>query len=464
MIEHEIEPSAVDLEKALLGQIILDGESINEIINLIQPKSFYETAHQEIFKAILQLFKEKSPIDILTLTNKLISNKQLNNVGGAYYISTLTSRVAGSSNIKFHALILKEKDIRRRCIAHALKLYSTSHDESKDIFETIDKAEKDLFDIRKINIINVESQQDINSSDAIDTLQKSMILTKNNKIIGIESGIGNIDYFTHGFKNGELTILAARPSVGKTGLECHIAKSTNTKVGIFSYESPARSLYYRMASGSLRIPYEKFTSATITDNELNQFSNYMQEAKSRIFINDNTKMTMPLIRQQSHKWVSDGIKIIFFDYLQIIPPEKKSGNREQDVSEISRGLKNLAMELDIPIVALCQLSRESERRADRKPKMSDLRESGSLEQDADNILLMYRPGYYTDDLPAGMSEGYTEVICPKQRNGKLFEAHIEYDMKYQVFENHGLQRKIFDAKNPDDYIQSNSPDEEPLTF
>lgn len=438
-MEEQLEqPYDDDIERAVLGILISYKNSTSEVVNLLKPESFYMDHNKMIYKAILRLFNSGNEIDMITVVNELRRKNQLDTIGGALEISQLANEGFGDTGLIYKALVVKENHMRRMGMKTGIQLYQAAADRSVDIFDSLDIAEKSLFNIQKINIMNNQSQQDIHVNDAVDNIEKSIKLSKEDKIIGIPSGLTSLDNQSYGFRDGELTILAARPSIGKTGLAMHIAKNCGVKIGIFSYESKARMLFYRMASGSCRILYEKFSKGTISEEELQKFKDFMEDAKLNIMINDDPKLTLPLVRSQAHKWVASGAKMLIFDYLQLIPIEMRSGTRETEVSAISRFLKNLTLELDIPVLALSQLSRATESASDRRPKLSHLRESGAIEQDADNVYLMYRPGYY-DDKNSDFSEGYTEVICPKHRNGALFTAYLEYDMQYQRFSNHNTQ-------------------------
>lgn len=430
----KIPPQAVDLEEAVLGAIMLEKDAYTAIIDILKPDIFYKPVHQTIFKAIQSLFEKSEPIDILTVTQELKENGQLEIVGGPYYIASLTSRVGSAANIEFHCKILVEKFIKRELIRISSEVITNAFEETSDVFDVLDKAEQGLFDVAQGNLNRGNTKMSDLVRDAIRQIEEA---SKNeNKSRGVPSGFDDLDRVTSGWQNSNLIIVAARPGMGKTAFALSMARNAaidyGIPVGIFSLEMEAIELVNRLIAAETNIDSEKIKKGNLRPDEWEALhANLNKLAEAPIFINDTPGITIFDFRaiarrlHQHHK-----VGLIIIDYLQLMRGSAETrGMREQEISLISRSLKAIAKELRIPIIALSQLSRKVEDRGgDKRPQLSDLRESGAIEQDADMVCFIYRPEYYgiENDENGDSLKGIAQIIIAKNRHGQTRDVTLGF--------------------------------------
>jgi len=434
----KLPPQAVDLEQAILGAILLDKEAIHEVIDIITPETFYRDCNKEIFQAILDLYKKDEPIDILTLKNQLQKESKLELIGGAFYISELTSKVYQSANIEYHARIILEKAMKRELIKIASDIHKQAYDDTTDVFELIDKTELNFMNLG-VNI----NHQSLTVSDISDKVYKRFYelhaREDKTKIIGIPTGFNELDQITLGWQNSDLITIAGRPSMGKTAFALDLAITAakhDFPVLIFSLEMSSEQLVNRMLSSIAEIESQIIRNGNVNDYDLPRFDKskrIVEELPIDVIEDSGLKITE--IRSKAIKIArKKGIKLIIIDYLQLIDGVKE--NREQEISNCSRTLKRLAKELNIPVIQLSQLNRSVETRGgEKKPQLSDLRESGAIEQDSDLVIFLYRPEYYNIDtnINGESLKGVCQVIIAKHRNGGLGDIPIRFIGKYTKF-------------------------------
>ncbi len=439
----KVPPQATDLEEAVLGALMLEQNAINAVIDILKPESFYKETHKEIYAAIFELFQKTQPIDLLTVTNQLKRNGKLEMVGGAYFITQLTSRVASAANIEFHARIVSQKHIQRELIRISSETIKEAFEESSDVFDLLDRAESNLFGIAENNIRkNYSSMADL-INQAIKQIDKAREQTDG--ISGIPSGFAALDRVTAGWQKSDLIIIAARPGMGKTAfvlsLTRNIAVDFNRAVAIFSLEMSSVQLVNRLIASETEIPAEKLKKGTLEPYEMQQLHSKIGKlSEAPIFIDDTPAINIFELRAKCRRLKQQhNIEIIIIDYLQLMTAGGDGkGNREQEISMISRSLKSIAKELDVPILALSQLNRSVETRgANKKPQLSDLRESGAIEQDADMVTFIYRPEYYGLEVDEDnvSTKGIAKIIIAKHRNGALDEIPLRFINTLAKFDN-----------------------------
>lgn len=445
-LEHgKLPPQAVDLEEAVLGALMLEKDAVNAAIDILQPNSFYKETHQKIYAVIQHLFGKSDPVDILTVTNELKQRGELDLVGGPYYITQLTNRVASAANIEYHARIIAQKYIQRELIRISSEIITDAYDETTDVFSLLDKAESSLFSVAEGNIRkNYESM-----SDLIRESIKQIEDAKNQEsgVIGVASGFTALDRVTSGWQPSDLVIIAARPAMGKTSYVLSLARNAAVDFGIpvafFSLEMSSVQLVTRLVSAESEISSEKLRSGELRDDEIQQIQTKIAGlAEAPLFIDDTAGLSVFELRAKARRLKAQhDIKLLIIDYLQLMSGSgEHGGNREQEISMISRSLKSIAKELNIPVLALSQLSRAVETRGgDKRPQLSDLRESGSIEQDADMVQFLHRAQYYgiTEDEDGNSTEGVATVIIAKHRNGSVEDVRLKFInhlAKFQDFE------------------------------
>lgn len=450
-------PQAVDLEEAVLGALMLDKSAISEVLDVLKPESFYIDAHKLIYKSIKTLFDESQPIDILTVTQELRKTGELEMVGGPGYISQLTNRVASSANVEFHARVITEKHILREVIKISSKLIEKAYDETSDVFEVLDMAEKDLFEISEGNIKkNYDSMSDL-LAQAIKQIEAAA--EQKDGLSGVPTGFTDLDRLTGGWQLSDLIILAGRPGMGKTAFVLSMAKNIAVQfdipIAVFSLEMSAVQLVNRMISAETGISGEKLKKGNLEPYEYQQLHSRIDRlSKAPIFIDDTAALSVSELRAKARRLVSQhGVKIIIIDYLQLMTGSGDgSGNRVQEISMISRSLKIIAKELNIPVISLSQLSRSVETRGgDRRPLLSDLRESGSIEQDADIVSFIYRPEYYGIEFDENNepTAGRGKLIIAKHRNGSLEDVNLRFIPELVKFDNLHAPDEAPNALGPD---------------
>lgn len=438
-------PQALELEEAVLGALMLDQNALNNTIQMILPEYFYRPEHQIIFRSIVKLFEQSKPVDILTVTQQLMQDGQLEEVGGGMYLSQLTNRVVSAAHIEYHARILSEKYIQREIIRVATETLTEAYDETTDVLDLLDKTERHLMDIDEKNFhTEYHNMQDVLkvAFEQIEAVQES-----DSSYSGIPSGFADLDRTTAGFQPGTLIILAARPAMGKTAFALSMARNIavemNKPIAFFSLEMTAVELVMRLICSESGISGERLKKGDkLPDWEKKQLytkSQILTEAP--IFIDDTPQLTIFELRAKCRRLKQQhDIQMVFIDYLQLMQAggdQNKNGNREQEISLISRQLKALSKELGVPVLALSQLSRAVETRGGtKKPQLSDLRESGAIEQDADIVMFIYRPEYYQiyeDD--NGSTVGMADIIIAKHRSGETGEVRLKFVSKFARFEN-----------------------------
>jgi replicative DNA helicase len=435
----KIPPQAIDLEEAVLGAMMIDKKGIDDVIDILHSDAFYEIRHQEIYAAIYELFQNSQPIDLLTVSSLLKKKGKLDFAGGDFYLIRLTQKVASSAHIEFHARIILQKYIQRKLISISSEIIESSYDETTDVFDLLDSAEAKLFEVTQGNL--KKSSEDAGSL-VKQALKKIQEIGNKEGMSGLASGFTKLDALTSGWQPSDLIIIAARPGMGKTAFVISMAKNMaidfNHAVAVFSLEMSSVQLITRMISSETGLPSEKLRKGNLALHDW-ELLNYKVKnlSDAPIYIDDTPSLSIFDLRAKARRLVSQhGVKIIIIDYLQLMTAggsnHKGVGNREQEISTISRNLKALAKELEVPVIALSQLSRAVETRSagSKRPLLSDLRESGAIEQDADIVSFIYRPEYYGmtewDDDERSPCEGQGEFIVAKHRNGGLDNIRLKF--------------------------------------
>lgn len=443
MVYGKVPPQAPELEEAVLGACMLEKDTFAQVLEIIQSaECFYNDAHQKIYAAMRRLFDKGTPVDLLTITDELRKTSELELVGGAYYLSRLTMSVLSSAHVEAHARIVMEKFIQRELIRISGSVITDAYEDSTDVFDLLDKAEAGLYEITDKHLRkNFKSLQDVlvQTMNEIDEARK-----KTDDLTGVPTGFKQLDALTSGWQKTDLIILAARPSVGKTAFCLNLAMNAAMNAGkefpvaFFSLEMGAGQIVKRLLSAVTDVRLEAITRGKMAEHEFIQMSQRMTKlAQAKIYIDDQAALNIFELRAKARRLKQKhGIQMIIIDYLQLMHGGDKNGNREQEISKISRDLKALAKELDVPIIALSQLSRAVETRKESKvPQLSDLRESGAIEQDADMVMFLYRPEYYgiNNDAMGETIEGETHIHIAKHRNGSLGNVKVRFIKEYQRF-------------------------------
>ncbi len=446
MMYGKIPPQAKDLEEAVLGAIMLEKNAFDTVVEVLKPDCFYVEANQHIYRAMQGLQQKNSPIDLLTVVEELKFREELELVGGPYYVTKLTNAVVSSANIEAHSRIILQKFIQRELIRISGEIIGDAYEDSTDVFDLLDEAESKLFEIT-----NNHLRRDYASIDTILVKTISRIedlRTRQDEITGVPSGFNILDRITYGWQASDLIILAARPSVGKTAFALNLARNAAlhptkpTPVGFFSLEMSASQLVQRILSAESEIWLEKISRGRLEEHEMKQLYKKGIErlASAPIHIDDTAALNIFELRAKCRRLRNKhNVGLIIIDYLQLMSGtgENRNSNREQEISRISRDLKGLAKELQVPIIALSQLSREVEKRSqgNKMPQLSDLRESGAIEQDSDLVMFMYRPEYY--DITANelgeSNKGETHIRIAKHRNGQLETIKLKALLHIQKF-------------------------------
>ncbi len=428
-------PSHIEAERSVLAALLLNNELINRVIELLLPDDFYNTAHKLIYQAIIDLDQQQKKADLVTLQDELSKKNKLETVGGIVYLISLQEDIPAMGLIDQHAQIIKEKSVLRQLITSSTNIIANCYSQNDRNIETVlDEAEKTIFQISNKRTRNNFVQLDIWLKKTFQHL--SDIKSHSKGITGIPSGYKKLDRMSSGFQNGDLIVLAARPSMGKTALSLcmgSIAAQNDYTVGLFSLEMSAEQLVLRLLSMQAEISHHNIRNATISSDEWIELTNVAaQLAQMKFFIDDTPMLNIMDLRAKARKLKAEkGLQFLIIDYLQLIHSNKKHENRHQEVSEISRSLKALAKELNIPVLALSQLSRAVDSRMDKRPMLSDLRESGAIEQDADLIMFLYREVVYNSDTE---HPWLAELIVGKQRNGPTGTLYLNYVKELTKFE------------------------------
>jgi len=446
MVYGKVPPQARDLEEAVLGAIMLEKSAFDTVVEILKPECFYVDAHQRIYRAMQSLAQKSMPIDMLTVVEELKLKEELELIGGPYYVTKLTNAVVSSANIETHARIILQKFIQRDLIRISGEIISDAYEDATDVFDLLDEAESKLFDIT-----NNHLRKNFDSIDTVlvKTIQRiEDMRNRQEDITGVPSGFSSLDRVTYGWQPTDLVILAARPSVGKTAFALNLARNAAlsavkpTPIAFFSLEMSSSQLVQRILSAESEIWLEKIARGKMEEHEMQQLYRNgvkrLQDAK--IFIDDTPALNIFELRAKCRRLKNKhNVGLVIIDYLQLMSGtgDKRNANREQEISTISRNLKGLAKELGIPIIALSQLSREVEKRkeGDKMPQLSDLRESGAIEQDADMVMFLYRPEYYniTANELGESNKGETHVRIAKHRNGSLETIKLRALLHIQKF-------------------------------
>lgn len=445
MVYGKVPPQAKDLEEAVLGAIMLEKSAFDTVVEILKPECFYVDSHQRIYRAMQGLQQKNQPIDILTVVEELKSREELDIIGGPYYVTRLTNAVISSANIEAHSRIILQKFIQRELIRISGEIIGDAYEESTDVFDLLDDAESKLFEIT-----NNHLRKNFDSIDTVlvKTVQRIEDMRhRNEDITGVPTGFHSLDGVTYGWQPTDLIILAARPSVGKTAFALNLARnaalhqSKPTGVAFFSLEMSAAQLVQRILSAESEIWLEKIARGKLEEHEMKQlYARGIQRlAQAPIFIDDTAALNIFELRAKCRRLKNKhNVGLIIIDYLQLMSGTgDRNSNREQEISRISRDLKGLAKELQVPIIALSQLSREVEKRKEgsKIPQLSDLRESGAIEQDADMVMFLYRPEYYdiTANEHGESNKGETHVRIAKHRNGSLENIKLRAMLHIQKF-------------------------------
>jgi len=449
----KLPPQAVELEEAVLGALMLDKEALTDVIDILKKDSFYKEDHQIIFESIVDLFQRSEPIDILTVTQELKKKGQLEIIGGPFYIAQLTNRVASSANVEYHARIIAQKHIQRELIKISSETIKQAYDETIDVFDLLDSAESRLFEVAEGNIR--KSYEDM-SKLLHKALKQLETISKLDGTSGVPTGFVNLDRVTGGFQKSDLIVLAARPGMGKTAFVLSLARNAaidyKKGVAIFSLEMSSLQLVNRLIASETEISAEKLKKGNLEPWEWEQLNARIGKLTSApIYINDTPGLSVFELRAQCRRLKAEkNIDMVIIDYLQLMTTAADGkGNREQEISAISRAVKGIAKELEIPVIALSQLSRAVETRGgEKRPLLSDLRESGAIEQDADMVMFIYRPEYYsiTADADGNSTQGLTELIIAKHRNGSTDDVKIRFQNHLAKFVNWDSDNFEFSSK------------------
>lgn len=443
--DAKIQPQDKEIEDAVLGALMLERDAYAIVCDLLRPESFYDPGNQKIYAAINKLGVMQQPIDMLTVTQQLRADGALDDVGGPVRISELTSNVASAAHIEYHARIVAQKFLARRLISFCSEIEKKSFDESYDIDDLLQEAEGKLFEISQGNLKKDFTQIDPVINSAMEQIEAAG--KRESGLSGLQTGFHNLDKLTSGWQNSDLIIIAARPAMGKTAFVLSMAKNMavdyNTPVAIFSLEMSNLQLVNRLISNVCEIEGEKIKSGRLCRQEWEQLNSRVRSLFSApLYVDDSPSLSILELRTKARRLVKEhGVKIIIIDYLQLMNATgMKFGSREQEVSMISRSLKQLAKELNIPVIALSQLSRKVEERNDgnKRPQLSDLRESGAIEQDADIVCFIHRPEYYTrstTDAENRDIRGMAEFIVAKHRSGSVDDIEMTFVARFARFQN-----------------------------
>lgn len=445
----DVKPPAVpEIEASVLGAMMIEKEAVPKAFEMLQPESFYVKAHRIIFEAMVSLFDSDEPIDTVTLYEELKKRGELEEAGGAVYLSKLSQNIPSAANIEYHAKIILEKQILRGLISSAHEIAKTAYEGSADAFDILDEAERKIFEITESHLKKSYQGMDRAVRDAMEYIET--IHSATHQKFSVPTGFYELDEILGGLQRSDLVIVAARPSIGKTALALSIARNAaidhQIPVGIFSLEMATMQLIIRMICAEARINAHLVRTGKLPHAEGPKLSKTVHKlTDAPIYVDDSPAQTVLEIRAKSRRLKQEkNIGLIIIDYLQLMQGPANAESREREISHISRSLKSLAKELNIPVMALAQLNRAVEARSDKRPQLSDLRESGSIEQDADVVMFLNRPEYYgiEKDENGESTEGMAEVIVGKQRNGPTGMAKLAFVKEYARFENLAHARQI----------------------
>ena len=429
-----IPPHSVESEQSILGSIILDKDAIITVAETINPSDFYKEAHKIIYESMLNLNSNNEPIDLITLIEELRKEGHLDNVGGISYLTSLSTIVPTTSNVKYYANIVKEKSVMRQLIKASNEIINLGYDASTDVQEILEKAEKNIFDISQEKASDDIQPINLVLQDTFDMIER--LCTEKSEVTGITTGFADLNKKINGLQRTDLILLAARPAMGKTAFSLNLVQNAALKgdasVAVFSLEMSKEQLVQRMLSAQSNVELSKIKTGNLGESDWPRIIDAMAVlSEANIFIDDTPGIKISEIRSKCRRLkIEKGLDLILIDYLQLMEGEGKNENRQQEIAKISRSLKILAKELDCPVIALSQLSRSPELRKDHRPILSDLRESGSIEQDADIVMFLYRDEYYHDD---SEKKNIGEVIIAKNRHGETGNVELVWFGQVQKF-------------------------------
>ncbi len=435
-----VPPQALEMEQAVLGALLLEKGALNRVVDVVRPEMFYRDAHQIIYQGVNELFQNSEPIDLLTIKHWLSTNGKLEAIGGVYYLTELTSKVASAANIEYHARVIAQKYLMREMIKIGDEVVEKAYDETSDVFDLLDDTEKRLFELSETNL----RRNYMAMTDLVHSTLKRLegLQGQEGGVTGVPTDFRVMDKMTSGFQPSDLVIIAARPAMGKTAFTLSVARNAAVKYGVpvafFSLEMAATQLVQRLLCSEAEIDAQKVRTGQLERYEWEQLTSRIGNlSKAPIYIDDTPALSIMDLRAKGRRLKAEkNLGMIIIDYLQLMTGSSKAGSREQEIASISRSLKELAKEINVPIIALSQLSRAVETRGgDKKPMLSDLRESGSIEQDADMVMFLYRPEYYglTTYEDGTSTQGVAEVIIAKQRNGPVGDVRLQFINKFAKF-------------------------------
>jgi replicative DNA helicase len=434
MEKERIPPQSLIAEQSVLGSMLLDKNAVVKALEILSPDSFYRDAHRYIYDAILQLFDRGEPVDSVTVAELLRKENKLDAVGGSVYITDLINSVPTSANVEHYAKIVEEKATLRRLIDAGTKIVQDAFDEPESVDQIMDNAEKNIFNIALKRIKEGFYRIDSVLKKVLDRIDR--LYEKHETLTGIPSGYPDLDNLTAGFQNADLIIIAARPSVGKTALALNIAQNVSIKhkipVALFSLEMSKEQLAQRILCSEAEIDALRLKTASLPDAGWKRLTKALSKlSEAQLFIDDSASITSMEIRAKARRLKAEhGLGLVIIDYMQLMSGRARAENRVQEMSEIARSLKTLARELDLPVIALSQLSRAVEQRTDRIPRLSDLRETGEIEQTADVVMFIHRDDYYN---PASEKGNIAEIIIAKQRNGPVGTVELVFRKEIAKF-------------------------------
>jgi replicative DNA helicase len=435
-------PQSIDMEEAVLGALMIDNSALSEVIDILHKDAFYKEEHKLIFEAITKLFSDSEPIDMLTVAAKLREMAKLDHVGGEYYLAHLSQKVASSAHIEYHSRIILQKHIQRELIGISSRIIEKAYDETTDVLDLLDEAEGELFQVAQGNLKRNYETAETLIKQAIERIEE---IAGKEGLSGVPSGFTAVDRVTSGWQPSDLVIIAARPGMGKTAFVLSMARNMaidhEKSVAVFSLEMSSVQLITRLISSETGLTSEKLRKGNLNQQEWSDLTSKVKDLeKAKLFIDDTPALSIFDLRAKCRRLASKGnIDVIIIDYLQLMTvgnDKKSTGNREQEISTISRSLKSLSKELNVPVIALSQLSRAVETRShSKRPQLSDLRESGAIEQDADIVSFIYRPEYYgmTEYENGDPSDNSAELIIAKHRNGSLEDIRLRFEASLARF-------------------------------
>lgn len=465
----KVPPQAVEVEEAVLGALLLEKNALTAVVDIIKEEMFYKPAHQAIYKAIRELFQADQPVDLITVTNKLKTTDQLDLIGGPYYLVKLSQKISSAANIEFHSRIIQERYMQRELIRVSSETIKEAYEESMDVFSLLDKAESDLFDI---NQNNFRRESEVMSSLVDKSLKQIESAMTDEGMQGVPSGFIDVDRLTGGWQKTDLVVIAARPGMGKTAFVLTMARNIAVDYGqaaaVFSLEMSSVQLVTRLISSETQITSNELRKGNITEKQYADMQSQVEQlVDAPLYIDDTPALSVFDLRAKCRRLKERyDIKIIIIDYLQLMRVKDDfHGNREQEISTISRSLKALSKELNVPVIALSQLNRSVENRPGKRPQLSDIRDSGAVEQDADMVCFLYRPAYYQkmDDVEQGDSkpEDYAEFIVAKHRNGALKDIELTFTAEFAHFSN---RRDLQFVPSPEELAPAQNEQFSQVTF